>query len=51
MEHVPSDNELRTAIRELRIRETEARKEGRGADADEIAARIKGYQEQMSARL
>lgn len=51
MEHMPSDTELRTAIRELRVRETEARKEGRNSDADEIAERIRGYQEMMGARL
>ncbi|WP_187774292.1 hypothetical protein [Lolliginicoccus suaedae] len=50
MDHVLSINDIRTAIRELRVRETEARKEGREADANEIAERIRGYQEELAER-
>ncbi|WP_278313246.1 hypothetical protein [Lolliginicoccus levis] len=50
MDHVLSINDIRTAIRELRVRESEARKEGREADADEIAERIRGYQEELAER-
>ncbi len=45
-----SDNELRTAIHEMRIRENEARKDGREAEADEIAQRIRDYQQEMGSR-
>ncbi|MBD8506258.1 hypothetical protein HT102_07160 [Hoyosella sp. G463] len=50
MGHVMSINDIRTAIRELRVRENEARKEGREADANEIAERIRGYQEELAER-
>ncbi|MCW4355085.1 hypothetical protein ONR57_17405 [Hoyosella sp. YIM 151337] len=50
MDHVTSINDIRKAIRELRVRETEARKEGREADADEIAERIRGYQDELAER-
>jgi hypothetical protein len=50
MDHVMSDNELRTAIHEMRIRENEARKDGRDAEADEIAQRIRDYQQEMGSR-
>ncbi|AEF41823.1 hypothetical protein [Hoyosella subflava] len=50
MDHVTSINDIRTAIRELRVRETEARKDGREAEADEIAGRIRDYQQELSER-
>lgn len=50
MDHVTSINDIRKAIKELSVREAEARKEGREADADEIAERIRGYREELAQR-
>ena len=45
-----SENEIRTAIRELSTRAELARKEGRTADADELEQRVQSYREELSAR-
>ncbi|MBB3036068.1 hypothetical protein [Hoyosella altamirensis] len=50
MDHVTSTNDILKAIRELHVRETEARKEGREAEADEIAGRIRDYQQELADR-
>lgn len=45
-----SVNEIRTAIRELSLRATLARKEGRPSDASEIERRIQDYREELADR-
>jgi hypothetical protein len=45
-----SVNEIRTAIRELSLRATLARKEGRPSDATEIERRIQHYREELAIR-
>lgn len=50
LRHPHSINDIRTAIRELSTRAALARKEGRGADADELERRVARYREELSER-
>ncbi|MDG3017062.1 hypothetical protein [Speluncibacter jeojiensis] len=50
-ERVISDNDLRKAIRELRARQDLARKEGHADLVDDLARRIRSYQDEMGRRL
>ncbi|MDP7730708.1 MULTISPECIES: hypothetical protein [Mycobacterium] len=50
MRGTTSDNEIRTAIRELSVRAELAHKEGRHDDASEIEQRIDGYRRELSQR-
>lgn len=50
MRGTTSDNEIRTAIRELSVRAELARKEGRHDDASEIEGRIDAYRRELSTR-
>lgn len=50
MRGTTSDNEIRTAIRELSVRAELAHKEGRHDDAREIEQRIDGYRKELSER-
>ena len=45
-----SDNDIRTAIRELSVRAELARKEGREQDAAEIEGRVQAYRDELSRR-
>ena len=45
-----SNNDIRTAIRELSARAELARKEGRARDAAEIEHRIQGYRDELGER-
>lgn len=45
-----SNNDIRTAIRELSARADLARKEGRPEDAAELEQRVQGYRERLSER-
>ncbi|WP_205875987.1 hypothetical protein [Mycobacterium camsae] len=45
-----SDNEIRTAIRELTVRAELAHKEGRHDDAAEIEQRIDAYRKELGER-
>jgi hypothetical protein len=50
MRGTTSDNEIRTAIRELSVRAELARKEGRHDDASEIERRVDAYRQELSER-
>jgi hypothetical protein len=46
----PSNNAIRTAIRELSARAELARKEGRTDDAAELEERVARYRDELAAR-
>jgi len=50
MDQTTSDNDIRTAIRELTARADLARKEGRPEDADEIEARLALKRQELGER-
>ncbi|BBX19187.1 hypothetical protein CRI77_00670 [Mycolicibacterium duvalii] len=47
---IQSNNDIRTAIRELSTRADLARKQGRSDDAAELDRRVRHYRDELAAR-